>query len=82
MKDNLFKIDIVMKDNDREGELYEILNNLWDNEDIEGFTIHAVNGSYGKGGDWLFILTWIGKLLYGDKYDELMKKTNKTKRRR
>ena len=35
-----------------------------------------------KGGDWLFILTWIGKLLYGDKYDELMKKTNKTRRRR
>ena len=35
-----------------------------------------------KGGDWLFILTWIGKLLYGDKYDELMKKTNKTSRRR
>ena len=25
-----------------------------------------------KGGDWLFILTWIGKLLYGDKYDELI----------
>lgn len=51
MKDNLFKIDIVMKDNDREGELYEILNNLWDNEEIEGFTIHTGNGSYGKGGD-------------------------------
>tara|TARA_X000001036_G_scaffold279888_1_gene259970 strand:- start:642 stop:797 length:156 start_codon:yes stop_codon:yes gene_type:complete len=51
MKDNLFKIDIVMKDKGREGELYELLNNLWDNEDIEGFTIHTVNGSYGKGGD-------------------------------
>ena len=57
MKDNLFKIDIVMKDNDREGELYEILNNLWDNEDIEGFTIHTINGSYGKGGDFVKYLT-------------------------
>ena len=57
MKDNLFKIDIVMKDNDREGELYEILNNLWDNEEIEGFTIHTGNGSYGKGGDFVKYLT-------------------------
>lgn len=47
----IYSIDIVMKDNDSEAELYEILNNLWGNEDIEAFTIHTCNCSYGKGGD-------------------------------
>ena len=60
-----------------EGEPMLILNEkvVWVNKDYSKF-------KNVKGGDWLFILTWIGKLLYGDKYDELMKKTNKTRRRR
>lgn len=60
-----------------EGEPMLILNEkvVWVNKDYS--KLKNV-----KGGDWLFILTWIGKLLYGDKYDELMKKTNKTRRRR
>ena len=60
-----------------EGEPMLILNEkvVWVNKDCS--KLKNV-----KGGDWLFILTWIGKLLYGDKYDELMKKTNKTRRRR
>ena len=59
-----------------EGEPMLILNEkvVWVNKDYS--KLKNV-----KGGDWLFILTWIGKLLYGDKYDELMKKTNKTRRR-
>jgi len=59
-----------------EGEPMLILNEkvVWVNKDYSKFKK--------EGGDWLFILTWIGKLLYGDKYDELMKKTNKTRRRR
>ena len=60
-----------------EGEPMLILNEkvVWVNKDYS--KLKNV-----KGGDWLFILTWIGKLLYGDKYDELMKKTNKTRRRK
>ena len=60
-----------------EGEPMLILNEkvVWVNKDYSKF-------KNVKGGDWLFILTWIGKLLYGDKYDELMKKTNKTRRRK
>ena len=60
-----------------EGEPMLILNEkvVWVNKDYS--KLKNV-----KGGDWLFILIWIGKLLYGDKYDELMKKTNKTRRRR